>query len=104
MTAARYLPDGAKATAENAAFAELMAPCGDRARELFAEYQEQATPEARLVKACDKLQLLLKVATYQGWGEGGGLGEFWRHPGNFPSDEFPAVAELAARLKSRFAG
>lgn len=103
MTAARYLPAGTKAAAERAAFAELMAPCGERARDRFAEYQAQTTAEARLVKACDKLQLLLKVATYQSWGEGA-LDEFWRHRGNFPSDEFPAVAELAARLEERFGG
>lgn len=101
MTAQRYLPAGAKAAAESAAFAELMAPCGERAARLFAEYQAQESREARLVKACDKLQLLVKVATYQSWGEGA-LDEFWRHQGNFPSDEFPPVAELAERLKARF--
>lgn len=101
MTASRYLPAGAKTEAESAAFSELMAPLGERARELFSEYQAQTSPEARLVKACDKLQLLLKVAVYQGWGEGG-LDEFWRHEGNFPGDEFAPVAELAARLEKRF--
>lgn len=101
LTASHYLPLGAKARAEASAFAELMAPCGDRARRLFAEYQEQSSREARLVKACDKLQLLVKVAAYQSWGEGA-LDEFWRHEGNYPSDEFPPVAELAAELRERF--
>lgn len=103
MTASRYLPAGAKAAAERAALDELLAPLGGRARELFAEYQAQESREARLVKACDKLQLLLKVATYQSWGQGA-LDEFWRHRGNFPSDEFAPVAALATRLEARFRG
>ena len=36
-TAARYLSPGAKAEAERAAFGELLAPCGDCGRALFAE-------------------------------------------------------------------
>ena len=56
---------------------------------------------ARLVKACDTLQLLVKVAAYQSWSEGA-LDEFWRHEGNYPSDEFAPVAELAEKLRAQF--
>ncbi len=38
-TASRYFPAGAKTQGETAAFDEILAPLGDRARHLFAEYQ-----------------------------------------------------------------
>lgn len=100
MTAARYFPEGAKKAAEAAAMAELLAPLPERALALYAEYQAGETPEARLVKACDKLQLMLKVAVYERWGAGG-LAEFWENPANFPDGGFPAVRELLDALRER---
>jgi putative hydrolase of HD superfamily len=97
---ARYFPAGAKAAAESAVIAEVLAPLGDRAQALYAEYQAGASPEARLVKACDKLQLMLKVAVYERWGEGG-LSEFWGNPDNFPDGGFAAVRELFEELRRR---
>ncbi|HEX2162941.1 MAG TPA: HD domain-containing protein [Thermoanaerobaculia bacterium] len=99
-TAARYFPAGAKAAAETAAMEEILAPLPAEARQLYAEYQAAETPEARLVKACDKLQLMLKVAAYERWGAGG-LGEFWDNPDNFPDGGFAPVAELFAALRRR---
>jgi putative hydrolase of HD superfamily len=101
-TAARYLPPGVKHEAERQALAELLAPLGSRGDEVFAEYCAKATPEARLVAACDKLQLMLKVTLYQEWGAAG-LAEFWNNPANFPDDEFAPVAELIAALRERHA-
>jgi putative hydrolases of HD superfamily len=95
--ASRYFPEGAKKTAEAAAMAEILAPLPERALALYEEYQQGTTPEARLVKACDKLQLMLKVAVYERWGTGA-LGEFWDNPENFPDGGFPAVRELFAAL------
>jgi putative hydrolase of HD superfamily len=100
-TAARYFPKGAKAQAERAAMAEITAPLGERARRLHAEYQAGATPEARLVKACDKLQLMFKVAAYERWGSGGGLAEFWENPENFPDGGFAPVRDLFDALRRR---
>ncbi len=99
-TASRYFPAGAKRAAETAAMAELAAPLPERAQELFADYEQGTSPEAKLVKACDKLQLMLKVAVYQHWGAGG-LGEFWENPDNFPDGGFPAVRELFEELRRR---
>jgi putative hydrolases of HD superfamily len=101
-TAARYLPAGVKHEAERQALTELLAPLGQRGDELYAEYRRKASPEARLVAACDKLQLMLKVTLYEEWGAGG-LGEFWGNPENFPDDEFAPVAELVAALRARHA-
>jgi putative hydrolase of HD superfamily len=99
-TAARYFPAGAKNTAETAAMAEILAPLPERARRLYAEYQEGATLESRLVKACDKLQLMLKVAVYESWGSGA-LAEFWENPDNFPIPGIEPVDELFAELRRR---
>ena len=56
--------------------------------------------EARLVKACDKLQLMLKVAVYERWGTGA-LAEFWDNPENFPDGGFPVVREIFEELRQR---
>lgn len=66
-TAAHYLPDGAKASAERAAMADLLAPLPG-AEKLLDEYHDQDSLEARFVSACDKLQLRLKAWVYEQWG------------------------------------
>jgi putative hydrolase of HD superfamily len=99
-TAGRYFPEGAKKAAEAAAMAEILAPLPEHAQRLHAEYQEGATLEARLVKACDKLQLMLKVAVYESWGSGA-LAEFWDNPDNFPAPGIPPVDQLFADLAAR---
>jgi putative hydrolase of HD superfamily len=101
-TAARYLPPGVKHEAERQALAELLAPLGRRGDDVYAEYRDKATREARLVAACDKLQLMLKVTLYEEWGSAG-LGEFWGNPENFPDDEFASVSEVVAALRARHA-
>jgi putative hydrolases of HD superfamily len=99
-TAGRYFPEGAKKAAETAAMSEVLAPLPERARRLYAEYQDGTSLEARLVKACDKLQLMLKVAVYESWGSGA-LVEFWHNPDNFPAPGIQPVDELFAELRRR---
>jgi len=100
QVASGYFAEGAKQAAEAAALEEILAPLPGRARELYAEYRAGESAEARLVKACDKLQLMLKVAVYERWGAGG-LAEFWDNPANFPDGGFPAVRELFDELRRR---
>ncbi|MGB5889302.1 MAG: hypothetical protein WBH75_04915, partial [Thermoanaerobaculia bacterium] len=52
------------------------------------------------VKACDKLQLMLKVLVYESWGDGA-LAKFWRNPANFNDGGFDVVRELFEELKTR---
>jgi putative hydrolase of HD superfamily len=99
-TASHYFPDGAKNEAETAAMAEILAPLPERSRQLYAEYQAAETAEARLVKACDKLQLMIKVNVYESWGSTG-LREFWDNPENFPDGGFAPVRELFEALRQR---
>lgn len=99
-TVAGYFPEGAKAAAEEAAIAEILAPLPAAARDLWAEYHAGITPEARFVKACDKLQLMLKVAVYERWHQGA-LAEFWDNPDNFPHGGFASVGRLLDELRAR---
>jgi len=99
-TSSHYFPAGAKKEAETAAMADVLAPIAERALPLYEEYQQGTSPEARLVKACDKLQLMLKVTVYERWGTGA-LAEFWDNPDNFPDGGFPAVRELFEALRER---
>lgn len=100
LTAARYLPAGAKHSAERQALEELLAPMAERAGPLAEEIAAQVSPEARFVKACDKLQLMLKVTVYEHAGTGS-LAEFWQNEVNFPSTEFPSVAHLFDALREK---
>ena len=102
LTSSHYLPAGAKEVAELNALADLSAPLGERATELLRDYNEASTLEARTVKACDKLQLMLKVAAYEKAGAGG-LAEFWSNPRNFPDLDIPVVSDLFDALHERFA-
>ena len=97
-TAVDYFAPGAKHDAERKAAADILAPADPRARELYAEYETKASSEARFVRACDRLQLMLKASVYERWGHGG-LAEFWANPANFPTSEFASVAELFDRLR-----
>jgi 5'-deoxynucleotidase YfbR-like HD superfamily hydrolase len=99
-TASHYFPEGAKKSAELAAMRDVLAPLPERALDLYLEYQQGATLEARLVKACDKLQLMLKVAVYERWGTGA-LAEFWDNPDNFPDGGIPVVREMFEELRRR---
>lgn len=99
-TASRYLPAGSKSSAERAALADILAPLPDSAHELIAEYQAGRSPEARLVKACDKLQLMLKVAVYESWGHKG-LERFWDNPDNFLDGDFAIIRDLYTSLRDR---
>ncbi|MGE0639598.1 MAG: HD domain-containing protein [Thermoanaerobaculia bacterium] len=97
-TAGAYLPPGAKHEAERRAAADILAPADPATLERYREYDAGESVEARFVKACDKLQLMIKVSVYERWGHRG-LAEFWSNPANFPPSDFPAVDELFQELR-----
>ncbi len=99
-TAARYLPDGAKAQAEREVARELLAPLGERVQGLVAEYQAAETREARFVATCDKLQLLIKAKVYETWGAGN-LGEFWTNLKDLSGGGFDSIDRVLEELKTR---
>ncbi len=79
LGASRLLPGGAKAAAEEAALDELLEGLPLRAewQALWQEFEEQETPEAKLVRDADRLDLLATALTYERAGSRD-LEEFWR--------------------------
>ena len=98
--AAAYLPAGAKAQAEQQVASDLLAPLGDEPLNRLAEYQTGETIEARFVRRCDKFQVLLKIAVYEGAGARG-LDEFWDLLPAFENDAFASIRDLASALATR---
>lgn len=99
-TARTYLPAEVKHAAERKAAADILAPADPRAFALYDEYERGESAEARFVKACDKLQLMVKVTVYERWGHRG-LTEFWGNPANFPPSGFASVERLFGELHRR---
>jgi putative hydrolase of HD superfamily len=83
----------AKAGAETALFGGLFAGQTGDWDGLFAEFQGGESPEARLVKGLDKVQMMIKVMGYEGEGRGR-LGEFWENAENFLDYGDPLVKSM----------
>jgi len=58
------------------------------------------TLEARIVRAADKLQMMVKLHRYELTGRGA-LGEFWENPGNVRPQGLDPVAEVYAEVFAR---
>lgn len=98
--AAKYFPPGAKHEAERKAIGDLLAPADPETIELYLDYERSGSREARFVRACDRLQLLLKAAVYEGWGHGG-MAEFWDRAEQRPPSEFESIERLRDELTAR---
>lgn len=92
----------AKSRTEIAAFASLFAGSSERAPELFAEFERAETPEARLVRGLDKVQMMIRATCYEREGRGS-LGDFWANGRNFEDYGIDAVRDLFTEV-ARFAG
>ena len=92
----------AKSRTELAAFASLFAGSSVRAPELFAEFERAETPEARLVRGLDKVQMMIRATCYEREGRGS-LGDFWANGRNFEDYGIEAVRELFTEV-ARTAG
>lgn len=68
--------------------------------ELWREAERGDTLEARIVRASDKLQMMLKVLAYERSGRGE-LGEFWANPKNFRHMELPEARAVFERICQR---
>ena len=101
-----YLAE-AKDKAEQAIFDDMFAGLGGRFSEWHREFAEAKTPEGRLVRALDKLQMMIKCAFYERENQGR-MAEFWANPKNFAdygvaevSDFFEALCEFMGRKRPR---
>lgn len=66
----------------------------------WREAEAGQTLEARIVKAADKLQMMIKAHVYERQGRGR-LDEFWANPKNFRDGELDLVKRVYARLRTR---
>lgn len=96
-TAAELFPPGAKRAAEARAADQLLAPLSELARARFEEYQAGATPEARFARACDRLQLGVRLLAYR-CGGAEGLEEFEETLAGLDCGGFEPVRELRDEL------
>jgi putative hydrolase of HD superfamily len=100
VRAARLLPDQVKEEAEASAMAELLAPlpAGGRLGALWQEFEDSSSPEGRLVRDADKLEMMVQCLRYEQAGSRG-LDDFWQ-----AMDErqwhYALSASLYARLKA----
>jgi putative hydrolase of HD superfamily len=78
-TIKQYFESSALKTADQRIATEILAklgPPGEKYLEIWLEYEDRASFEARLVKAADKLDLLLQAYEYEKGGARN-LQEFW---------------------------
>ena len=93
------LAPGQKRALESSLADDLLTPLSATARDAFEEFQAQETPEARFIKACDRLQLGVRLVGYEraGWR---GLDEFWDGLDPELFAEFAPCSGLCAELLS----
>jgi len=78
-TATNYFGTEVRKNAESLAFADMLSGAGSAAaqyKEIFADYEERRSLEARLVKAADVIDLLVQAYALERAGARG-LDEFW---------------------------
>ena len=104
FTAGRWLGEAAKEQAEDRAVRDLLAPLEGPEEGYAASWQEfcaATTREARLVRAVDKLEMIIQAWEYEQSGVRN-LDEFFSNPANRPFfDEFPVVGEIVGLLERR---
>jgi len=101
-SARRLIGVEAKHAAERRAVAELFAalPNCEEYLALWDEYANASSPEARLVKELDRIEMLAQALDYQRAGNGA-MAEFWEGSEAGWGDEFPILRALAAELAER---
>ncbi len=78
VSARRLIPGAVKDQAEASAIADLLAPLpgAGRLEALWQQFEDHASPEGRLVRDADKLEMMVQCLAYERAGSRG-LDEFW---------------------------
>ena len=78
VSAARLFPEEAKSKAETRAMADLLTPLPEAGRwqGLWQEFEDRSSPEGRLVRDADKLEMMVQCLRYEQAGSRG-LDEYW---------------------------
>jgi 5'-deoxynucleotidase YfbR-like HD superfamily hydrolase len=66
----------------------------------WREAEDGASLEARIVKAADKIQMMIKALSYERQGRGA-LQPFWDNPANFRHMELPVANRVFENLRRR---
>jgi putative hydrolases of HD superfamily len=97
----------AKDVAEQAITEKLFAGFDKKYAHYHQVFLDASTPEARLIRGLDKVQMMLKILMYQQEGKGR-LKEFWLNPKNFNdfgvegvSKIFDAICDAAGKSRPR---
>ncbi len=104
-SATRLIPPEAKSLAEQAAIRGLLTPLPallrDEYLQLWQEFEDRATPEGRLVRDADKLEMMVQCLRYEMAGQRS-LDEFWQAT-DAHDWAFDLSSRLYARLRERHA-
>lgn len=102
--ALQYLTESVKENAEKLAAEDMLQPLGTIGKRYMAtweEFERSESTEAILVRAADKLELLIQVYEYEKQGHRS-LDCFWTNPWNQRGfDIHPLLTEIMERLTSR---
>lgn len=102
--ALKHLSEETKAHAESDAAAFLLSPLnavGERYIALWREFENRESPESRVVRVADKIEMLLQAWEYERAGARG-LDAFWSNAWNTQDfDAFPLMQELLEDLRTR---
>ncbi len=102
--AMRYIPGDVKSRAESAIMADLLGglPSAEGLQALWHEFEDESSPEGRLVRDADRIEMMVQCLRYEQAGAAG-LEGFWtamdRHAWHYPLS-----AELYGRLKAMRGG
>jgi putative hydrolase of HD superfamily len=101
VSAVSLIPAGVKSHAEAEAVAALLAPLPQaaRLRALWQSFEDQDSPEGRLVRDADKLEMMVQCLRYEQAGSRG-LEEFWDAIDR-RTWHYALCAQLYAQLKAR---
>ena len=98
-SATRLISRAVKSEAESSAMEDLLAPlpAAERWKALWQEFEDRATPEGRLVRDADKLEMMVQCLRYEQAGSRG-LDEYWQNMDGWEWHN-PLCAQLYARLR-----
>jgi putative hydrolase of HD superfamily len=104
LSAVRLIPNEVKGQAEASAISSLLAPMPGAGHlvALWQEFEDQTSPEGRLVRDADKLEMMVQCLRYEQAGSRG-LEEYWQ---NMDRREwhYELCEELYSRLRAKRRG